>query len=272
LKNSNAHWTALLLAVLMMAVVGCQKGTKPSEPQSGSSTGGDVESSETFGSVLVLCGSSFRPPMEKLAKMYEDQTGAKVELAFGGSEDHLPRVKVGRHGDLFVTHSPYMQYTRDADALMREVPVGSLAPVLVVKKGNPKGVKSIDDMSRSGLRVVLPNPEYSTCGEMVFGLLKKKGTLDAVLKNVGNAQVRSHAQVASLIDLDQRDAGIMWNGVANNWLDAIEIVPTSYEYDKEIGVSVMGLSYTKNKEAVEAFLDFVDKNGKAVFERFGYKK
>ena len=35
-------------------------------------------------------------------------------------------------GDVFVTHAPYMKYTEEADALLREVPVGFQEPVLVV--------------------------------------------------------------------------------------------------------------------------------------------
>ena len=72
--------------------------------------------------------------------------------------------------------------------------------------------------------------------------------------------------------LGTRDAGVMWNGVANNFAEEIEIVEVPYEYEEEIGVSVMGLSYTKNKAQVEKFLDFVEEHGKEVFAEFGYVK
>ncbi len=265
-------WTRLvgLSFGLALAVIcgGC--GPKSVSESDATATKPVAESKDE--TIMVLCGSSFRLPMEKLAAEYEQKTGRKLEMAYGGSEDHLPRVKMKKYGDVFVTHTPFMQYTRDAGALLREISVGSFSPALVVKKGNPKKVQSIDDLKREGLRVILPNPEYSTCGQMIFTLLEKKGIKEAVLKNVENALVRSHAQVAAPIKMGHRDAGIMWNGIANNWLDSIEIVPTPYEYDQEIGVSVMGLSYTKKKEAVEAFLDFVDKRGKPIFKEFGYEK
>ena len=107
--------------------------------------------------------------------MYETETGHRTELSFGGSEDHLPNVKAKAAGDVYVTHSPYQQYTREADALLREVEVGFLAPVLVVAKGNPKGIEKIEDLAKPGLQVILTNPEFSTCGEMTFALLEKKG-------------------------------------------------------------------------------------------------
>ena len=222
--------------------------------------------------IHVLCGTSFRPPMEQLVAQFEKQTGVRVLLDFGGSEDHLPKVKLKSTGDVFVSHTPYQQYTREAGALLRDVPVGFLAPVLVVRKGNPKGIKSVEDLTQPDLGVVLPNPDFSTCGEMVDKLLQTKGIKDAVMKNVGNALVKHHSQVGNDLKIGARDAGIMWNGVAHEYLDALDVVPMPYEYDEEITVSVMGLSYTKNPELVKQFLDFVASHGKETFAQFGYVK
>jgi molybdate transport system substrate-binding protein len=218
----------------------------------------------------VLCGGSFRDPMEKLAQLFERETGTKMVLSYGQSEDLLPQVKLHERGDVFVTHDPYPEYTSEADALLRAVPVGYVAPVLVTAKGDPKGVTSLEDLAKPGLRVCLPNPDFSTCGEMVFALLEKKGIKDAVMANVGNALFRSHSEIASAISLGHRDAGVMWNGVAHNWLDKIDVVPTPYEYDEEIRVNVMGLSYSKRRERVESFLEFTAKRGEEVFREFGY--
>lgn len=239
----------LLSAVAGLAIAGCGSN--------------DVE---------VLCGTSFRAPMEKLVDMYQSETGEHIVLVFGGSEDHLPKVKLKAAGDVFVTHVPYMKYTEEADALLREVPVGFLAPVLVVSKGNPKNIQSIEDLANDGVSVVLNHPKYSTCGKMVFKLFDDKGIKDAVLKNVGNDLVKHHATVGNHLKLGARDAGIMWNGVARIFADDIEIIKVPYEYDEEIGVSVLGLSYTKRKAQVEKFLDFVETNGPEVFTEFGYTK
>ena len=251
---SNPALVACLMAVLL-SLVGCRKQA-PSAAR-------EIE---------VLCGGSFRRPMERMAEVFEQETGVRATLAFGQSEDLLPHVKMHSRGDLFVTHDPYAQYTEEVGALLRYVTVGHVAPVLVVKKGNPKDIRRVEDLSSPGLRVCLPNPDFSTCGEMVSGLLKRKGIRDAVLENVGNALFRSHAQIGSNIKLGHRDAGIMWNGVAHNWLDAIEIVPTPYEYDEEIRVTVIGLSYSKKRELVEQFLTVAEARGEVIFKEFGYVK
>ncbi len=221
---------------------------------------------------LILCGSSFGPPMEELAKMFEEETAVPMVISYGGSEDLLPHVKDHIKGDVFVSHDPYMDYTKEADAMLRWVPVGHVTPVIVVPKGNPKNIESIGDLTRDGLRVILPNPEFSTCGEMVFALLEKKGIKEQVLKNVGNRQFRSHADIGNKMKLGHGDVAIMWKGVAHNYLDVLEIVDTPYEYDEDVRVGVIGLSYSKNQDAVEKFLKFVEEHGEEVFAEFGYTK
>jgi len=222
--------------------------------------------------LLILCGTSFGPPVEKLKTQYEKETGQTVTLSFGGSEDLLPNVKAKSVGDLFVTHDPYMDYTEEAGAMLRWVRVGYVAPVLVVQKGNPKKIERIEDLAKPGLEVLLPNPDFSTCGKMVFKLLQKKGIKDAVLENVGNRQFRAHSDIGNKMKLGHGDVAIMWNGVAHNFLDAIEIVPTPYEYDEEVRVGVVGLSYSRQKDKVEQFLKFAEDHAEEVFREFGYVK
>jgi len=267
---------AVFLAGVCILAVGCERPQKTAVPKTGTSR--DAETSNVAATpapaeeITILCGTSFGPPMEKLVKMYEEATGNRAVLAFGGCEDHLPNVKLKAIGDVFVVHAPFIQYTREAGALLREEVVGHLAPVLVVRKGNPKNLKTIEDLAQPGLGVVLTNPEFSTCGEMVMDMLDKKGIKEAVMKNVGNDLVKHHSTIGNQLKLGARDAGIMWNGIAHNFLDAIEIVPAPYEYDTETCVSILGLSYTKKKEAVEQFLDFVKEHGKQVFAEYGYVK
>lgn len=222
--------------------------------------------------LLVLCGSSFVTPLERLAAAFTEETGIKVVHSVAGSEDFLPLVKTGREGDILVTHDPYLDYVGEAGALAGHTRVGFLAPVVAVQKGNPSGVSGINDLARPGLRVALSNPEYSTCGEMVFDLLEKKGILDAVKKNVGNRLTKGHSNLGTFLKTGAVDAVIMWNGVAGNFADAVDLVPAPYEYAEEIGVHVIGLDYSACPDLVARFVDFAKEKGPAIFARHGYVK
>lgn len=222
--------------------------------------------------LTVLCGSSFVPPMEKLCAEFTAKTGIKTVTSSGGSEDLLPLVKLGKKGDIYVTHDPFLDYTRDANALSEHVHVGFVAPVLAVQKGNPKGIKSIEDLAGADLKVALTDPHYSTAGELVFALLDKKGIKDEVLKNVGNRLTRGHGDLGNFLKVQAVDAVIMWNGVAHTFRDSLQVVKTPYEYDEEIRVYVIGLNYTKRPEALKQFMEFARDKGRDIFAEFGYVK
>ena len=229
--------------------------------------GGDQERQ-----LVVLCGSSFVPPTEKICSEFSALTGITTVTTSGGSEDLLPLVKVGQQGDIFITHDPYLDYVRDVNALADHVQVGFVAPVLVVQKGNPQGIKSIEDLARPGLKVALTDPQYSTCGEMVFALLEKKGIKDAVMKNVENRLTKGHSNIGTFLKTQAIDAGIMWNGVAHTFADSLDVVKTPYEYDEETRVYIMGLNYTKQADSLKKFMEFARERGPAIFAEHGYVK
>ncbi len=245
-----------LCLLVFMPAIGCSK----KEPQ------------QKTTELVVLCGSSFVPPTDQLCSEFKAQAGIETVRTVGGSEDLLPHVKAKIKGDIFITHDPYLDYTSNADALEDDVQVGFVAPVLVVQKGNPKGIKSIEDLTRDGLKVALTDPQYSTAGEMVFALLEKKGIKDAVMKNVENRLTKGHSNIGTFLKTQAVDAGIMWNGVAHTFADSLEIVKTPYEYEQDIRVHIMGLSYTKQPEALEQFMDFARKRGPEIFAEYGYVK
>ncbi len=247
----------LLTGVLCLVVVtGCSKKDTEDKPRE----------------LVILCGSSFPKPMEQLYSEFTAQTGIKTVITIAGSEDFLPLVKAGQKGDMLVTHDPFLDYVADANALADYVHVGFVAPVLAVQKGNPKGLTSIRDLTKPGLKVALTDPQYSTCGEMVFALLEKKGIKEAVMKNVENRLTKGHSTLGNFLKTQAVDAVIMWNGVAHTFRDSLEVVKTPYEYDEEIRVHIIGLSYSKEPESLKQFIEFARTRGTEIFAEYGYVK
>jgi len=222
--------------------------------------------------LVTLCGSSFIPPCDEMVERFTAKTGIEVITTSAGSEDFLPLIKAAHKGDILITHDPYLDYVREANALAGHTQVGFVAPVLAVEVGNPKQLTRIEDLTRPGLKVALSNPQYSTCGEMVFRLLEKKGIKDAVMKNVENRLTKGHGNLGTFVKTKTVDAVIMWNGVANTFKDDLEVVETPYEYDTEIRVHVIGLNYSKHPELVEQFVAFARAEGAAIFTKHGYVK
>jgi len=256
LHKSNGKILLLFAVPALMGVVGCGKKSEPGTPKE----------------LVLLCGNSFVLPAEQLCKQFTAETGITIVSTVAGSEDFLPLVKAGKKGDILITHDPYLDETRKAGALGDSVEVGFVAPVLAVQKGNPKGIKSIEDLTGEGLKVGLTDPQYSTCGEMVFALLEKKGIKEAFLKNVENRLTRGHSTLGTWLKTQTVDAVIMWNGVAHTFRDDVEMVQTPYEYDTEIRVHIIGLGYTKQPDALKQFIEYAREKGPGIFAEHGYIK
>jgi molybdate transport system substrate-binding protein len=245
-----------ILAGLASSLLGCRKDA-PSDRQP---------------ELVVLCGNSFSLPAEDLFARFTAETGIRVAMTSAGSEDFLPLVKAGRQGDILITHDPFLDYVREADALADSVQVGVIAPVIVVQPGNPRQISRVEDLARPGLRVALSNPEYSTCGEMVFRLLERKGLKHQVLQNLENRLTKGHGTLGTFVKTAAVDAVIMWNGVAHTFGDSVQIVPAPYEYDTEVRVHVIGLRYSNQPDAVRRLIDFCRSAGPKVFAAHGYTK
>ena len=222
--------------------------------------------------LIVLCGNSFVQPVEQLCAEFRDKTGIAMTSTVAGSEDFLPLVKTGQKGDILITHDPYLDYVRDANALADYVQVGFVAPVLAVQPGNPKGIRSLQDLAQPGLKIALTDPQYSTCGEMVLSLLAKKGIKDAVMANVGNRVTKGHSALGTFLKTHVVDAAILWNGVAHTFRDSLEVVKTPYEYDQETRVHIIALGHSKHPEALRKFMEFAHSRGPEVFAAYGYIK
>jgi len=247
----------LALALLGLVIVaGCSK-KQPAQAQK---------------ELVLLCGSSFVKPTEQLCSQFAAETGIKVVTTVGSSEDLLPLVKVGRKGDVLITHDPYLDYVAEANSLGSHIEVGFVAPVLAVQKGNPQGVKTIEDLARPGLKVALTDPKYSTCGEMVIALLEKKGVKDAVMKNVENRLTKGHSTLGNFLKTQTVDAVIIWNGVAHTFGDSLQVVQTPYEYEKDIRVHIIGFSYTRQPALLDKLIEFARDKGPAIFAQHGYVK
>ena len=245
---------AILLGFAVLAMSGCPKQAEPKKE------------------LVILCGSSFPLPMEQLSARFTDATGIKIVTTIEGSEVFLPQVKAADQGDVLVTHDPFLDLIKEAGKYSDHVQVGFVAPVLAVQKGNPKGLAKIEDLTQQGLKVGLTDPKYSTCGEMVYALLEKKGIKEAVLKNVGNRLTQGHSALGTYLKTGSVDAVIMWNGVANTFKDSVDIVKTPYEYDVERRVHVIGLNRTKQPESLKKFIEFIRKNAPQTFAEYGYVK
>jgi len=225
--------------------------------------------------VKAFCGTASELPMEEAAKVFEQKTGIKVELNWGGSGAVLSQLKLSRRGDLFIPGSPDYMAKAIKEGLVDPATVKIIAyliPTINVRKGNPLKISSLSDLARPGLRVAIGNPDSVCVGLYGVEVLEKNGLLKAVEKNIVT-HASSCAATASLITLQKVDAIMGWDVFAGWNPDKIETVYLKPDEVPRLAYipAAVTKDFASNRAGAQAFINFLTSpEGQTIFKKWGY--
>ena len=232
MRTSTVLTLTSLAAVSLAAVAGCGSRKQSAKP------------------LLVHVGGTMRPVIQALAKRYESRTGQRIDINSAGSGELLAHIQLQKRGDLYVCHDPFL------DILMKKFKMGldawvvaELTPVIVVQKGNPKGIKGLKDLGRPEVEVWLTDYRHSTLGRMLPTIFAKAGIdFEELNRRKQIPTNKSGGYVANMVKTRNADAAMCWNAVAYLRRDAVDIVPLPPEHLPAPGVdtvtSATGKTYT----------------------------
>ncbi len=244
----------------------------------GSSNASTSSEKPLAGQTITVCsGAGLMKPMNELIGMFENETGAKVEVHYGGSSEIFGILQTTCGCDVFVPGAWY--YTEQAmeKGYILNDTVRNLTyhiPVIAVPKGNPKGIKSLSDLAKPGVRVVLGDPKAAAIGKVSEKILEKNGLWDKVKPNVVTFTPTVN-QLLIYIATGQADATIIWEDMVT-WAQSrgkIEVVQIPKEQNsiKTIPTAVATCAEKDGHlKAAEAFNDFIA-NHTEIWEKWGFK-
>jgi molybdate transport system substrate-binding protein len=224
--------------------------------------------------ILVFCGAASKPAMEEAAEIFQKQTGIKVDLNFGGSGTMLSQMKMARRGDVYIPGSPDYMVKAEREGLVDPKSIKILTflvPAIGVQTGNPKGIKSLEDLAKPGIKVGIGNPESVCVGLYAVELLQKNKLLRDVSKNIVT-HASSCAATEALIAMKKVDAVIGWE-VFSNWNPGkIETIFLKASEIPRLAYIPAGIStYATNSVAAQKFIDFLALGeGRKIFAKWGY--
>jgi sulfate transport system substrate-binding protein len=204
--------------------------------------------------------------------------GVQFQQSYGASGDQSRKVAAGAEAD-FVNFSVEPDVTRLVDAGLVDsnwnanehqgIPFGSVVTI-VVRKGNPKGIKDWDDLLKPGVQVVTPNPFSS--GSAKWNLLAPYAAKSdgGVNKAAGLAYIKSlvgqHVKIQPKSAREASEAFLQGSGDAllsyeNEALfiekngDPVQHVtpPTTFKIENPAAV----LKGSKNLAKAQAFDDYL---------------
>ena len=256
----------VLLAAFGVAVPGCL-GNRHDDL--GSDKRGDL-GGPAQRELLVHCGNSMRPAAEALAPEFERRYGIPVRLNFGGSADLLSSIELGRQGDLYLPHDPYAAMLEEKGLLDDYEVVGTIEPIVIVPKGNPQGIQTMEELATRPLAVALPDARYATAGQLIQAAFREKGLLDRLQANVA-MEARGHNEVAMALVSGHVDAAMVWSFIASSYQDRVDrIVPPDGTFPKK-RVTLCLLTIAQDREAARMFMELATSEfGQQVFRERGY--
>ena len=113
--------------------------------------------------LMVYCAAGLREPMAAVAEEYQKEFGVEVRCSYGASQAELVTLERAQNGDLYLpADESYVQITRQKGLVDAVMPIAVMRPVLAVRKGNPKSIKSLDDLLKSDVKLGQANPDIAS--------------------------------------------------------------------------------------------------------------
>ncbi len=227
---------------------------------------------ETEKSLLLYCAAGVKPVVEKVAEQYFEDYGVRVDLQYGGSGTLLSNLRVAKQGDLYLAaDKSYIEEALRYGLIKETQPLAFIKPVIAVAKGNPKNIKTVEDLFAEDVKVAIANPDAASIGRLTKKMFKAFNQWEALENNI-SVLMPTVNEVANTIKLKTSDAGIIWDATANQYEDfEIISIPQFDDYVKNITVGVLGFS-EQSTEALR-FLRYLASRDKGlnVFKEFSYQ-
>ncbi|MFP5317662.1 MAG: molybdate ABC transporter substrate-binding protein [Acidimicrobiia bacterium] len=247
-----------LLAVAATALAACGGGDSPA------GTSGDG----LRGNLIVLAAASLTEAFDEIGERFEAaHPGVEVTFSYDASSALAQQVLSGAPADVLATADEVTMHQAVGGSVVDPPAVFARNRLaVVVGAGNPEGIRSLADLARPGLVVVLC-AEQVPCGRFSNQVLERAGV---------RAQPRSFEAnvkgVVSKVVLGEADAGIAYLTDARAAGRRVEAVPIPDAQNVVAAYPVAVVSSAPNRAAATAFVAYVrSPDGQSALESFGFE-
>ena len=220
----------------------------------------------------LYCGAGIRGPVDELAKEFGRRHDVTFECDYRGSEVLLSAIKLCREGDLYMPGDVHYLEMAEQEGLIvpdSKTTACYFVPVIMVRKGNPKDIRTLADLTRPDVEVGLGNPRSCAIGRKSSKILAKshidENQVNVVVHTATVNELGNHIKLRAL------DAVIVWDAVAALYPEEGEIVPIPLEQNVISTVAIGVLRSSTHPELARQFIELVtSKEGQEVFRKHHY--
>jgi len=277
---------SLLLLVVMLASAACSPQATPVAPTTApiaTSAPTAVPPTQTPEpkTLTVFAAASLTESFTELGKLFESQnSGVTVKFNFAGSQQLAQQLDQGAPADVFASAST--KYMDAAVTSKRVVQYGGKTfvtnrLVVIYPKDNPAGLTTLQDLAKSGIKLVLGDKSVPI-GQYALDFLSKASQnssfdpkfQDNVLKNVVSYETDVKS-VVSKVSIGEADAGIVYITDYNSAADKLGEIDIPDALNTVATYPIAAISDSKNPDLANAFVNLVlSPDGQQIMAKYGF--
>jgi len=235
----------LTLSAALLLALSC---ILPAAPHSAQATQDAVE-------LHMYAGAGLRVPAEAVLRTFEQRTGVKVVVEYGGMGQLLTRFNATGTGDVFLSGGE--QYVRElatAGKVLTEHKLVLHTPIMAVRKDKAAGIATLADLAASNLRIAMGDPQAIALGKSGEKLLDASGHGEALRSKV-TVRGTTIKQVLLYLTNGDVDAAVIGRSDAVANAASLVILPTPQGTPQEISV-IAALSTSAHPELAKKLAAF----------------
>jgi molybdenum ABC transporter molybdate-binding protein len=266
-RRGSLKWQLLIVCASLAAIAALAVAMMQGGPARPPTTGG-----ENAQPLIVFCAASNKSVIEAIRADYERKYNVPLQMQYGPSQTLLAQAEVTGSADLFLpADDSYLKLARERKLVADEFPLATMQAVVAVAKGNPKQIRSLDDLLKEGVRLAQANPEGAAIGKMTKEVLTASGRWDQLHERTTVYKTTVN-EVATDVKVGAVDAGIVFDVVLHDFdtLDAVQIPELA---GVQAHVSLAVLSSSRQPQRALHFARYVSSRdgGLKRYEEIGFQ-
>ena len=218
--------------------------------------------------ILLYSGGVNRLAIEETINQFEQREGVEVTRIYNGCGILVSQMKAGGRPDAYFACD--LSFMNEVDSLFEGSVVISQTPmVILVKKGNPKGIAELRSLAAGGLKLGIANHEQSALGALTKRLLEELGIWEDVLKNV-RSQTPTADLLVNQIRTGSLDAVIVYEANTGNVKNDLDILQIDHPMAQAIQPFAVGKEGNHKYLTERLLAAIISEDSKGKFEATGF--
>jgi ABC-type molybdate transport system substrate-binding protein len=174
--------------------------------------------------LTLYAGSMLRPAIEETLIRFEEREGVRISRTYNGCGILVAQMQAGQHPDAYFACD--VEFMKQMQELFpHPVNVSENELVILVHKGNPQNIASLQDLTKPGLRVGIGHEKQCAMGWITQKTFDESGLKTQLMQNV-TVQTPTGDMLVNQLRTGSLDAAVAYlsNAAgAADFLDAVQI-------------------------------------------------